>query len=201
MIRLLPNEEFKEIQLERQYKFRYAVSNYGHLVSFTDSILEGNLLKGATIDGYKILRFQYKEGDKKVTKLYFVYKLVAEYFIPKTSEDQLYVLHLDRVRDNDHVSNLKWANYVEKMHYYKTSPKVIEAKRKLLEHNIKADGKKLTETRVMFLKKILLDPNNKTKRKILAKQFGVSEMQLYRIKSGENWGHIKVEIKPKNEDK
>lgn len=199
MIRLLPNEEFKEIQLEREFKFRYAISNYGHIVSFTDSILEGNLLKGSIIDGYKILRFQYKEGDKKVTKLYFVYKLVAEYFIPKTSDDQLYVLHLDRVRGNDHVSNLKWANYAEKMHYYKTSPKVIEAKRKLLEHNIKADGKKLTETKVMFLKKILLDPNNKTRMKILAKQFGVTTMQLHRIKTGENWGHVKVEIPKSNE--
>ena len=199
MIRLLPNEEFKEIQLERQFKFRYAISNYGQIISFTDNILEGNLLKGSIIDGYKILRFQYKEDDKKVTKLYFVYKLVAEYFIPKTSEDQLYVLHLDRVRGNDHVSNLKWANYSEKMHYYKTSPKVIEAKRKLLEHNIKADGKKLTETKVMFLKKILLDPNNKTRMKILAKQFGVTTMQLHRIKTGENWGHIKVDI-PKSDE-
>jgi hypothetical protein len=26
----------------------------------------------------------------------------------------------------------------------------------------------------------------------LAKKFGVSEMTLYRIKRGENWGHIKV---------
>jgi hypothetical protein len=26
--------------------------------------------------------------------------------------------------------------------------------------------------------------------KMIAKQFGVSEMQLYRIKSGENWGWV-----------
>jgi hypothetical protein len=29
--------------------------------------------------------------------------------------------------------------------------------------------------------------------KMLAKQFGISEMQLYRIKSGENWGHVKID--------
>jgi DNA-binding Xre family transcriptional regulator len=28
--------------------------------------------------------------------------------------------------------------------------------------------------------------------KMLAKQFGISEMQVSRIKRGENWGHIKV---------
>jgi hypothetical protein len=27
---------------------------------------------------------------------------------------------------------------------------------------------------------------------MIAKQFGVSEMQISRIKSGENWSHIKV---------
>jgi hypothetical protein len=37
-----------------------------------------------------------------------------------------------------------------------------------------------------------MDPNRKTRLKLIAKQFGISEMQLYRIKSGENWGHIKV---------
>jgi hypothetical protein len=77
----------------------------------------------------------------------------------------------------------------------------LRPKKKLIEYNIKADGPKLTETKVMRLKKILLDPNRKTRMKILAKQFGVSEMQLYRIKSGENWGHIKVNINPKDETK
>jgi hypothetical protein len=45
---------------------------------------------------------------------------------------------------------------------------------------------------VRRLKKKLLDPNRKTRYKILVMQFGVSEMQLHRIKTGENWGHIIV---------
>ncbi|MFT7352689.1 MAG: hypothetical protein ACI9XR_002476 [Flavobacterium sp.] len=28
--------------------------------------------------------------------------------------------------------------------------------------------------------------------KMIAKQFGVSEMQIARIRSGENWGHITI---------
>jgi DNA-binding Xre family transcriptional regulator len=39
---------------------------------------------------------------------------------------------------------------------------------------------------------ILSDPNRKTRLKIIAKRFGVSEMTLQRIKTGENWGHIKI---------
>jgi predicted DNA binding protein len=74
----------------------------------------------------------------------------------------------------------------------KASPFVIEAKKKLIEHKIKSDGNKLTVTEVMRLKKKLLDPNRKTRLKIIAKKFGVSEMTLHRIKTGENWGHIQV---------
>jgi DNA-binding Xre family transcriptional regulator len=44
----------------------------------------------------------------------------------------------------------------------------------------------------MHLKKLISDPNRKTRLKMLAKQFGISEMQVSRIKSGENWGHIKI---------
>jgi DNA-binding Xre family transcriptional regulator len=52
----------------------------------------------------------------------------------------------------------------------------------------------LNEDQVIELKKTLLDPNRKIRLKVLAKQYGVSEMQLHRIKTGQNWGHIKVEV-------
>ncbi len=32
----------------------------------------------------------------------------------------------------------------------------------------------------------------KRRLKMIAKQFGVSEMQIRRIASGENWGHVKI---------
>lgn len=207
MIRFYPDEVFKEIPeevfkhplVEKKFEFRYALSNHGRLMSFTDNMKHGKLLKGTLTDGYRTLRLYYSNKGKRLQKAVLLYKLVAELFIPKTSEDQQYVIHIDRKKDHDHVKNLKWVNYEGKMEHYRSSPKVIAAKKKLIEHNIKANGSKLTETTVIRLKKILLDPNRKTRMKILAKQFGVSEMQLYRIKSGENWGHIKVNIKPKKE--
>ena len=72
------------------------------------------------------------------------------------------------------------------------SPYVIQARKNLLEHNIKSDGRKLTVVKVMLIKKLLAKPDRKTRLKMIAKQFGVSEMQISRIKSGENWGHIKI---------
>lgn len=191
MLRIYPNETFREIEVDYPLKFRYAVSTRGRLISFTEKFEDGNELTGK-IDGYKVFRYKQRQDDKVVYKQMFVYKVVAEFFIPKTSEDQLHVVHLDFTRDNDNINNLKWVTYDEKIAHSKKSPHVIEAKKKLLEHNIKSDGRKLTVTKVIHLKKLLNDPNRKTRMKILAKQFGISEMQLFRIKSGENWGHIKV---------
>lgn len=194
MLRVFPNEEFKEIEFEIQPKLRYAVSNFGRILSFTDTIENGRILKGTIGDGYKNLKYTAPQasGKGKVTCI-SVYKLVAKYFIPKPSAEHEFVLHLDRNRSNDHYSNLKWATLAERQEHIKKSPFVIEAKKKLVEHKIRSNGPKLTETEVIFLKKRLLDPNRKTRIKVLAKQFKVSEMALYRIKSGENWGHIKVD--------
>ena len=192
MIILYSNEEFREFETDFPLKLRYAVSNRGRLVSFTENIMDGTELKGSYADGYKIFRYGKSVNGKRNYKTLFIYKLVAELFIPKTSKEQQYVLHLDYVRDNDLIKNLKWATYEEKLAHHKKSPHVINSLRKLTEHNLKADGRKLTTTSVIRLKKILSRPVQNTRIKMLAKQFGISEMQINRIKRGENWSHIKV---------
>lgn len=193
MLRFFSLEIFKEISFDGKLQLRYAISNYGRLVSFTDKIEDGRFVKGSLQDGYKIFRYKVRDENNIIkNKHSFFYRLVAEQFLSKTSDDQVFILHLDRNRANDYVNNLKWATKAEMLEHSRKSPYVIEAKRKLIERNIKSNGNKLTETQVIFLKKKLLDPNRKTRMKILARRFGVSEMTLYRIKTGENWGHIKV---------
>lgn len=192
MLRFYANEVFREIETEIPLTYRYAVSNRGRLISFSKDFRDGKILKGSGSDGYRAFRYRKMVNGKAVYRTYFVYKLVAEFFIPKTSEDQHHVLHLDYVRDHDSVDNLRWATYEEMMEHRKKSPHVIRSKKNLTEHNIKSDGRKLTTTKVIHLKKILNNPNRKTRIKILAKQFGISEMQVNRIKRGENWSHIKV---------
>lgn len=191
-IRFYFNEEYKEFKLHETQRLRYAITSFGRIISFKNDIFEGRFLNGGLTDGYKILRFRTRVDEKLKDKYVFFYKLVAEHFLPKTSEDQTYVLHLDYVRDNDNVKNLKWATREEMIEHSNKSPHVKAARQKLIEHNIKADGAKLTSTSVIRIKKMLQNPNRKTRIKMIAKQFGVSEMQIFRIKSGENWGHIKV---------
>lgn len=191
-IRIYPNEQFKEIELEYSLKLRYAISNKGRLISFSENIEDCRLLKGSLSDGYPIFSYQIKRDGKRSSKCLFLYKLVAQYFIPKQSEEQTYVLHLDYSRNNDDVNNLRWATRAEMIAHRNKNPNIIQARKSLIEHNLKADGRKLTITKVMLIKTILSRPEQKTRLKMIAKQFGVSEMQIRRIASGENWGHIKI---------
>jgi len=53
-------------------------------------------------------------------------------------------------------------------------------------------GLKLNVTKVKSIKRLLAKPGKRTMKQI-AEQFDISEMQLYRIKSGENWSHVNAD--------
>ena len=191
-VRIYPGEEYREIDVDYSLKLRYAVSNYGRMVSFTDEIKYGRLLKGTFSEGYKVFRFKIYRDKKMLNSHLFRYKVVAQHFVPKTSEDQIYVIHIDHQRSNDDFRNLKWVTETERLEHSQRSPLVIQARINRLQPATAINGHKLTVTRVMLIKKLLANPKQTTRLKMIAKQFGVSEMQIRRIKSGENWGYIKV---------
>lgn len=130
-------------------------------------------------------------GDLKKRTINYhalIHRLVAEYFLPKPKSGESKVGHLDFNKLNNNVSNLKWMTPEENFAHQQKSPYVIEEKqqRKLsMRHN--PGVAKLTVTKVMLMKKLL--NQNKPVRQ-LVKQFKVSDMQVYRIKRGENWAHI-----------
>jgi hypothetical protein len=192
MIRFNPNEKWKEIKVHKSLKRRYAVSNRGRFLSFTKKFADGQLLKGGDIEGYRSHPYRITTKDGTKHKTLFIHRLVAEYFLKKKSKNQIFVLHLDWNRGNNFVKNLKWATKEEMIEHNKKSPAVIKGRKKTIQHNIKSDGRILTVKKATEIKKRILNPNRKTPLRVIAKQFGISEMHLYRIKSGENWGHIKV---------
>lgn len=192
MIRFFPGEEVREMKMHPSLKLRYAVTNNGRILSFKEKFADGKILNGGIQDGYRILRYAVREDNKTKYLHLFFYKVVAEYFIPKNTEDQKYVLHLDYVRNNDTLNNLRWATYDEMIAHGHRSPHKIQAKKNLIQFNIQSDGKKLTSTQVIRIKKMLLNPDRKTRLKMIAKQFNVSVTHLKRIEKGQNWGHIKV---------
>ena len=187
MIRFYPNEEFREVKIDYPLQKRYAISNKGRLLSFTDSIEAGTILNGGKTNGFRTLRYKIRKKNGKIgDRTIYIYKIVAQLFIPKQSDDQLHVIHLDHALDNDEVKNLKWVTLTEKFEHRKKNPKVINSVFKVQQTKLKSDGRKLTLTKVIHLKKILSDPTRKTRNKMLAKQFGISEMQVSRIKNGQN---------------
>lgn len=192
MIILYPNEIFKEFQLPHKLRKRYAVSNYGRIMSFVKNIEDGNLLRGSDADGYRVMRYKTFESGVIKNHHVFVYKLVAELFIEKENPLQDRVIHLDYVRDNDVYTNLKWVTQEEQLLHHKNSPHVKEALKNLLENKDRFQGAKLTSTDVIRLKKQLNKPDRKTRLRLIAKQFNISETQLNRIRKGENWSHIKI---------
>lgn len=193
MIKLFPNEQFKKIEMEHNLKLNYAISNYGRLVSYDDNILLGSEIFGGLTEGFRIFRFaKVIDGKKKYFAFQFS-RLVANYFIPNDDiENKKFVIHLDHNKLNDKVENLRWATQKQVTDHNKKNPLVIAGREKTIQHNIKSDSKKLTSTQVIRIKKMLQRGNHNTRFTIIAKQFNISTQQLYRIRTGENWGHIKI---------
>jgi hypothetical protein len=192
MIRFFPDELWKEINVGKAEK-RYSISNYGRIISYTDTIETGSLLKGKSVLGYRAIQFKKSVKGKISHKTYYLHKLVAEYFLEKPSEEHLYVTHLDYNHSNNYYKNLKWVTKQQLADHNRNSPLVLKAIPERAETIRKGDGRKLNSTQVMRIKKMLADPKRKTRLKVIAKQFGISEMHLWRIQSGENWGHIQVD--------
>lgn len=163
---------------------KYSISTYGRVKSFKQFPIEGKIIKISNLKGYPRLPITQKSGKRTAR---YIHKLVAQAFLPKTSEDQKYVLHLDYDKTNNNVWNLKWATKKEKEAHQFSNPEYIENGIR------KSTNSKLSEGHVRIIKKYMLNPDRKIRLRMLAKRFGVSEMQLHRIKTGENWGHVKVD--------
>jgi DNA-binding Xre family transcriptional regulator len=174
------NIPFPEVETPPLYK----VSNYGRLKSFQSDPVEGDIIGGSKIQGYKSLNIRAK-GNKSMNR--YVHKLVAEFFILKEENpDKKFVIHLDHDKLNNHFENLKWATREEMTIHNRENPAVID---RVIPKRTK--NYKLTESKVIMIKKML--KSDKNRLKMIAKQFGITHTQLNRIRSGENWGHVKLE--------
>lgn len=183
MIKSQKNEVWKVLQFNKGvFRCQYAVSNTGRLASFTTSIQDGSHLKGTLMGGYPTLKL--KPEGRNMTL--FVHRLVAEAFIPQKSARHNYVIHLDYDKENNAIKNLRWATKEEMEKHQQKSPAVL-AYRSINRRK----GHKLTDTVVKRIKQMIEDKNRRKTMREIADHFDISEMQLYRIKSGENWGHVK----------
>jgi hypothetical protein len=138
-------------------------------------------------------RFNTRQNGKN--KAIFIAREVALAFLKKPSPKYRFVIHKDHNYLNNDVSNLKWATREEHRAHTTLSPRSVMARQKKAITR-SSHARVLDEKSVTALKKMIWDPKRKLSYRQLADKFGVSEMQIYRIKTGQFWYHIKVDNEP-----
>lgn len=183
------NIDFEDFDHERE---EMQVSNYGRIKKRKIHEVEFQLSKQTIVNNFYTFTYPSKtrinKYGKKARKSLYVHKIVANAFLTK-EEGKKFVIHKNHDLLNNEVSNLKYVNQKELTIHQRSNPKRIKADKEKIKSPTYS---KLTSTQVMRIKKRLNNPKNKTRMKMIAKEFGISTMQLYRIKTGENWGHIQV---------
>lgn len=167
----------------------YVISNKGRFGVMNGGKVEVRIFKPTS----GVYRYNIRQHGEN--KAIFVYREVAKAFVKKPSPKHKFVIHKDHNYLNDHPNNLKWATLNEHRAHAAKSPNSIMARSKRAITK-SVHSKVFDEKEVIALKKMIWDPKRKLSFKKLAEKFGVSEMQIYRIKSGEFWYHVRVENEP-----
>lgn len=171
-IKLLSGEKISILSFKKSAKgLRYAVTSAGRIISFTEDARQGRIIKASNLNGYL--------GVAIGNKSYNVHRLAAKQFQKPATKKHKIVIHLNYKKDDNRSKNLKWVTLAESFAHTHKNP------------NYKNSGaSKLTESQVINIKKLLQRGN--LSLKAIAQKYDVSDMQIFRIKSGENWGHIKI---------
>lgn len=175
------NEKWKRIDFpEFDDQIHYEISNYGRIKSFQNTE-EGILIQGSLIQGYHSLNVRFQ--NKSVN--HYLHKLVAKHFCSNHNLNDKFVIHRDFNKENNRADNLQWADRSKVTEHNKNNPSVINRLIPLRTKNYK-----LTEGKVLLIKQMLR--SDKSRLKMIAKQFGITHTQLNRIRSGENWKQVKL---------
>lgn len=160
----------------------YYVSNYGRVKAYSRKFNTWRLTQGSK-DKRGLYNISFRSTEN-INVRFFIHKFVAEHFVDKPTEDCEYIIHKDGNKTNNHFSNLLWMTHRDWIEELKRRGS-FKPKQKMER---KAKHIKMTPAKVALLKRSLL--MGKTRKKMLAKRFGITHTQLNRIESGENWGDI-----------
>ena len=187
MIKKIPGETWKQLQFSghRQLRKKYAVSSAGRAASYTEDVNEdGKILNGSLTSGYRTLNLHLEQGNGTI----YLHREIARLFCKKPSPKFKFVIHLNHKKEDNNFKNLKWATLEEVGTHQQESPQKIAYKKRQAN---KTEGLKLNVTKVKAIKEAINNPRRKLTYKQMAEKYDVSEMTLYRIKSGENWSKVK----------
>lgn len=169
----------------KQLRKKYAVSNLGRAASYSTKMEEdGKLLNGSLTSGYRTLNLHVENGNGTI----YIHREVARLFCPKRSPKAKFVIHVNHKKSDNNAKNLRWATQDEVSSHQQKSPEKIAYKKKQAN---RTQGLKLSASQVRTIKESINNPKRKLTYKQMAQKYNVSEMTLYRIRSGENWARVK----------
>ena len=186
MIKKIAGEVWKPLGFSgwKHLRNRYAVSGSGRIASYKHDVLkDGKLLSGSLTTGYRTLNL-HRPNNKGTL---YIHREMAKIFLKKPSPNHKYVIHRNHKKLDNNIKNLRWATLEQMIDHQQDSPAKIAYKEKQAN---RSEGLKLTATQVKKIKSILNSKNRNITIKKLAENYSVSEMTMYRIKSGENWARI-----------
>lgn len=153
------------------YEGLYEISDTGIVKSIRrPGAKGGNLKPDVMYDGYHQVTL-YKNN---VTTRFKVHRLVAIAFI---GESDLCVNHIDGNRSNNNVDNLEWVTHKQN---------TIHAMDRIGPWQISGEKHATAKLTRLQVDEIIENKRGITGRQ-LAKEFGVSEAQVSRIKNGTRW--------------
>lgn len=187
MITKSAGETWKQLKISGHSNIRrkYAVSSTGRAASYTKDLYEdGKILKGSLTSGYRTLNLHLEGGNGTI----YLHREIAKLFCKKKSPKHKYVIHINHKKEDNSFGNLKWTSLQEMSEHQQSSPQKVAYKKLQATKSV---GLKLTASKVKSIKDAINNPKRKLTYKQMAEKYNVSEMTLFRIKSGENWGHVK----------
>ena len=127
------------------------------------------------------------DKKRKIYTHFLIHRAVAELFLDKPEGAEI-VIHRDFNKTNNSVDNLAWVTKEEAYARYADNPlykvKGMRSKRKK-----KSGTSKLSVENILYIKERLKKGST---LRALATKFNVSDMQIHRIKTGENWSDVKT---------
>lgn len=155
----------------------YEISNLGRVRN-----IQTNEFKNTKPDKNGYIKVNLYPGPK----VFFVHRLVAEYFIPKV-EGKTLVNHIDSVRTNNFVANLEWCNHKENAQH------MVRQGNNPDKNGVKNPRAKFTEEDILNIR-----DSNETVA-VLSKKYGTAETTITNIKNGTRYRNVGGYIRNKYE--
>ena len=155
------------------YEEYFSISSCGKVYS---KRTKKELVLGMSKTGYKTLSTRIG-GSKGVCKCFKIHRLVADAFVPKTTEERVFVNHIDGDKLNNDYRNLEWCTIAENNSHARMMG--LSSSKHLLDLNI--SNRKLSEEDVLFIRNNYKPYCKENGSRALSRKYSVSHRVILSV--------------------